>query len=329
MQVDVVRETLNRFVCSMPPETVYGHDPRIEQFEGSADPMERLVWRNPPYLSEVQKAYGEDVDRFEAELDRSLAILGEDDVSQESIGRLAGGRSTAAHALEACVFNEFALHYLVTQRDRSSPRSLEQDLATIDFARRALCLNPGNPVIRIFAGEAANRLGWHLEAVRLLDPIRTNGAVGLGHPVLNYLGTREQTDALTFLLDEHLVADRPGLAGGDGLARQRGSPACGRPCGGARAQHDGARRGAPGRVPGRPPRRPRTAGDRRAPGGLRPLRGRGSGAGGDDRLAGAGAAGAGAFGVGPRAARGRPRWRPPLRSVHRPRVRRRGLRLRD
>jgi len=216
MQVDVVRETLNRFVCSMPPETVYGHDPRIEQFEGSADPMERLVWRNPPYLSEVQKAYGEDVDRFEAELDRSLAILGEDDVSQESIGRLAGGRSTAAHALEACVFNEFALHYLVTQRDRSSPRSLEQDLATIDFARRALCLNPGNPVIRIFAGEAANRLGWHLEAVRLLDPIRTNGAVGLGHPVLNYLGTREQTDALTFLLDEHLVADRPGLAGGDG-----------------------------------------------------------------------------------------------------------------
>lgn len=216
MKAEEVREHVWRAVCSMPDEILYGHDPRIKEYGDAADPMKRVIRRNPPYLKVLDAAYNGDRTRFGSDLERSLAIVGEEDINQERVEALAGDLGTVKRALDACAYNEFALHCFVAHYSNRNQQEFDNLLALMDYATRALCLNPRNPFVRLSAGSTANVLGWHREAVRLVDPFRTDSMVGMGQPIINYLGVREHTEGFVLMLENHFRENRAGLPPEDG-----------------------------------------------------------------------------------------------------------------
>ena len=225
MDENALREALNRDICSLPSDIVFGHDARIKEYETSDDPMRRQAAANPPYLATIEEAYGGDRERFRADLGRSLALLGEADVEQERIDALEDGEARAEAALQACAFNPYARHYLMTRHSlRHVRHDRETALALLGSAYQTLLMNPRNPVAWLMGACAANLLGWHKEASHLMDLTTTDAVLGHGQPVLNYLGCREAVEAVAFAMEEHLREDRPGVVRGnegplDGLSR--------------------------------------------------------------------------------------------------------------
>lgn len=217
MDANALLDALRRDICSMPESILYGHDPRIREFKESDDPMRRHIHRNPPYLEVIETAYSGDRVRFQADLERSEALLGEEDVQQENINEIEDGEIRASKALSACAFNKFARHYLMTRHSlRLKTHNRDAALTLVDSAMRSLLLDPTNNVARIQGSAAANLLGWHVEASWLLDPVLTDSMVGMGVPLLNYLGSRACSEALVLGLERHFREGRPGMARDDG-----------------------------------------------------------------------------------------------------------------
>lgn len=203
-----VRPRLMRDVCCISDEILHGRDERIEQYETSDDPMQRAVRRNPPYLEVVEAAYEGDRAAFADALGRSQQVFDE-----AAVERLDFDGDAIERALALCPFNDAALHGAVALRDGRPVPERQNLVSLLDFATRNLCLNPGNPYVRITAASAANLLGWHEEAYRLLDLQRSVAMFGGGVPMLNYLASREHADALLLLLDSHMRSGADGLPG--------------------------------------------------------------------------------------------------------------------
>lgn len=213
MESEELRTRVHDFVFAIPEEIVYGHDPRIDEYKESTDSMKRVAHGNPTYLPIIETAYDGDRARFTSEIERSLALVGEEDVrDQEHVQRLAEQiDGPLDQALAHCAFNEFALHGMVARHSLLSKRVVEDYLPIMEFSERALCLNPSNSFVRLVAATTANRLGWYAEGARLAAPLASKAAISLGEPVLNYLVVREHVESTILALERHVREDLPRL----------------------------------------------------------------------------------------------------------------------
>jgi hypothetical protein len=224
-----IRAQLAADVLSLPDDVTYGRATDGERLAASPVAFERAAKDNPAMEAVLRASYASDARRFEAALSRSQEAFSGDPYPDLDELISARGVTSVTRAIEACPYNVPALHALGQVFFFTG-----QPLALMRVALEGLRLEPSHFQRRYIAANGAMKLGWHKEAVQLLEPNLASLLLGLNYDAWSMFDQNARfVESLCGWNEEHLQSGKPGLVGGmlsstgavlvDPFARMRGS----------------------------------------------------------------------------------------------------------
>jgi hypothetical protein len=204
-----IREMMRGKILSLPDDLVHGRGKTREQLAESADPFEKIGYRNPNIIPFMRSLHDNDPAKLVRAFQKSLALVNENNFpgydvlfEEETTGRVF-------QSVMICRFNFFSL-LAMTQIMWMGGHVLASLRTGVDL----LTVDPAHGQSRFILAKAASELGWHMETVLLADPNIMSLTVGYGEPIWSVELVPLYIDGLAGWLRDHYKKGGKGLVGG-------------------------------------------------------------------------------------------------------------------